>query len=256
VLLVFTTNNDITDNSRALKRTDEIPYFVFREGHLVLDDSFRNSRTFRLRSSIPNQALTWLRDNSRVLQAFHHAQYAFKNYLERRRARSAAASAPTPQPERNNSAPDATRPAVNPEEVGIDNLIYRPPLDGVWEDAWRVTEGLIGMMRDEVKNHGARFVVVVGSNSPQVLPDPARRAEILSRVGGTDIFYPDKRLSALGTREGIVVMTLAPELQAYAEQHKVYLHGFGAGVGNGHWNIEGHRVSGGLLADKLCGEIK
>jgi hypothetical protein len=255
VLLIFTTNNDITDNSRALKRTDEIPYFVFREGHLVLDDSFRNSRAFRLRSSIPNQALTWLRDNSRVLQAFHHAQYAFKNYLERRRARSAAASAPTPQPERNNNSPDATQPAVNPEEVGIDNLIYRPPLDGVWEDAWRVTEGLIVMMRDEVKNHGAQFVVVVGSNSPQVLPDPARRAEILSRVGGTDIFYPDRRIRALGSREGIAVITLAPELQAYAEQHKVYLHGFGAGVGNGHWNIEGHRVSGELLADKLCGEL-
>jgi hypothetical protein len=35
VLLAFTTNNDVTDNSRALKRTDEIPYFLMREGALV-----------------------------------------------------------------------------------------------------------------------------------------------------------------------------------------------------------------------------
>ena len=28
VLLAVTTNNDVLDNSRALKLTDEIPYFV------------------------------------------------------------------------------------------------------------------------------------------------------------------------------------------------------------------------------------
>jgi hypothetical protein len=40
VLLAMTTNNDITDNLRAFKKTDQIPYFVYRDGQLILDDSF------------------------------------------------------------------------------------------------------------------------------------------------------------------------------------------------------------------------
>ena len=56
VLLAMTTNNDITDNLRALKRTEEIPYFVYRNDQLTLDDSFRESRTFQLRHSALNRA--------------------------------------------------------------------------------------------------------------------------------------------------------------------------------------------------------
>ena len=46
--------------------------------------------------------------------------------------------------------------------------------------------------------------------------------------------------------------TLAPELQAYADKNKVFLHGFGANIGNGHWNQLGHRVAGEMIAQKLC----
>lgn len=271
VLLSVTTNNDITDNSRALKGTAEIPYFVFRDGRLVLDESFRTSRAFRLRASLPNRALTGLRDNSRVLQAFHHAHYALRTYLERRRARRAAQPNPAqsqalsdgaqPTPPRASemppNAPKTKMPStVNPEELGIDNVVYRPPLDAVWEDAWRVTEGLLVMTRDEVEGRGANFVIMTASNGPQVLPDPAIRAQFMQRVGATDLFYPDLRIRALGERERITVFTLAPELQSYAERHKIYLHGFGANVGNGHWNAEGHRVGGELLAQKLCAKLK
>jgi len=64
-----TTNNDITDNSRALKKTEGIPYFVYHDNHLTLDDSFRNSRAFRLRQSGISRFGRWLRDHSRVVQA-------------------------------------------------------------------------------------------------------------------------------------------------------------------------------------------
>src|SRR5205807_1051946 len=40
VLLAFTTNNDISDNVRGLKKTDDIPYFVLRDGKPIEDDSF------------------------------------------------------------------------------------------------------------------------------------------------------------------------------------------------------------------------
>jgi hypothetical protein len=47
------------------------------------------------------------------------------------------------------------------------------------------------------------------------------------------------------------VITLAPELQAYAEKNGSFLHGFGSNLGNGHWNAVGHRVAGELIAQKL-----
>jgi hypothetical protein len=261
VLLAVTTNNDITDNSRALKRTDEVPYFVFRGGRLALDDSFKTSRAFRLRSSALSRLGAWIRDSSRVVQAIHQSQYAIKNYLAERRAKRDAASGAPQTAAGANAAPAAKGDAARPDasdllarsdEIGADNLIYREPLNEVWQDAWRVTEGLIVEMRDEVAARGARFVVVTLSNGIQVHPDAAAREAFMRRAGATDLFYPDKRIASLGGREGFAAFALAPELQAYAERNKVFLHGFGAGLGNGHWNAEGHRVAGELLTQKLC----
>jgi hypothetical protein len=108
------------------------------------------------------------------------------------------------------------------------------------------------MMRDEVKAKGAKFVVVTLSNGPQVWPDESLRAKFMQQFGVTDLFYPDRRIKLFAEREGIEAITLAPELQSLADQHKQFLHGFGAAVGEGHWNPNGHRVAGELIAEKLC----
>ena len=94
-------------------------------------------------------------------------------------------------------------------------------------------------MRDEVTTRGAKFVVVTLSNGPQVLPSVNVREEFKRRFGITDLFYPDNRIKSLGAREGIPVLTLAPELQQFAERNNVFLHGFGENIGNGHWNATG-----------------
>jgi hypothetical protein len=261
VLLAFTTSNDVVDNSRALKRAGEMPYYVLRDGRLVLDDSFRASRSFRLRNSLPSRAGAWLRDRSRVLQALNHAHYAFKNRLAQRRARAASRQQQASPPPQTEAAARATLPAPQTDatpvagDIGVDNMIYREPADATWQEAWRVTEALIVEARDEVERRGARFVVATLSNGPQVLPDPAAREAFARRFGAADLFYPDRRVRALGERHGFTVFNLAPELQAYAEGRRLYLHGFGADVGNGHWNADGHRAAGELLAQKLCAEL-
>lgn len=263
VLLAVTTNNDITDNLRALKRTEEIPYFVYRDGQLTLDDSFRQSRTFQLRHSALNRAGRWIRDHLRVIQAIHQGHYALKSYLASRKKPVAAPPAPLPVAQFAGGANflaanapvqrgDHNAAAVVSDELGIDNLIYREPADATWQEAWRVTEGLLALMRDEVRGRGAQFVVVTLSNGVQVHPQPAARAAFLRRVGATDILYPDTRIRLLGEREGFPVVTLAPSLQQYAEQHQAFLHGFGRDLGNGHWNASGHRLAGELLAQKVC----
>ncbi|HEV2862095.1 MAG TPA: SGNH/GDSL hydrolase family protein [Pyrinomonadaceae bacterium] len=257
VLLAVTTNNDQIDNVRALKDSDEMPYFVLRGEELVLDDSFRDSPAFRQRTSVLGRLGRWLHAHLRFVQAVHQAQAALKSKLAARRARLAAE-----EEERRRRAPraaaahlDATaRQTVAAAQPDMFNLVFVEPTDDTWREAWRVTERLIAEMRREVEARGARFVVATLSTPIQVYPDARARADFMTRVGAApDLFYPDRRVADLGRREGFTVFTLAPELQAHADAHKVFLHGFPGDLGNGHWNRDGHRLAGELLSDKLCG---
>ena len=245
VLLAATTNNDITDNSRALKKTDEVPYFVYRDGTLTLDDSFKNSRPFRLRQAWFSRLGRWFKDHSRLVQALNEGHHALKILSASWREKLKR-----PSPAVSHNETETVVPRT--QELGIDNQIYLEPSDKVWNEAWRVTEELIKQMASEVKSHGAQFVVVTLSNPPQVIPDENLRNEFLKRIGAKDIFYPDNRIRAVCEKAGIAVISLAPELQHYADEHNAYLHGFGTDIGNGHWNPLGHRVAGEILARKLC----
>jgi hypothetical protein len=256
VLLAVTTNNDVTDNSRVLKKTDDIPYFVYKDAQLTLDDSFKNSRTFLLRNSRLGRLGKWLRVHSRVVGAVIQGHRGFKVLLASWRAKRSNGAqldlARLVDPSEKGKTPEKSDLFARSEELGTDNLVYLEPNNVVWNDAWRVTEGLIVQMRNEVETRGAKFVVVTLSNGPQVLPDPAWREGFKNRFGITNLFYPDDRIKSLGAREGIAVVALAPELQEFAERNQVFLHGFGEDLGNGHWNATGHRVAGELIAKKMC----
>ncbi|MBV9924527.1 MAG: SGNH/GDSL hydrolase family protein [Acidobacteria bacterium] len=257
VLLAVTTNNDVLDNSRALKLTDEIPYFVMKGDQLTLDDSFKGTAAFRLRNSALNRLGRWLREHLRFVQAIHEGQGAIKSRLdawrERRRLEKekGQANAPAAEAAKINGA-QADAAAGPADELGTANAIYREPSDDVWRDAWLVTEKLVAEMNAEVKAHGARLYVVTLSNGIQVFPDAAAREAFARRAGAQDLFYAERRFKALGEREGFPVYNLAPDLQAYADRTGVFLHGFGAQRGNGHWNEEGHRVAGEMLTRQLC----
>jgi hypothetical protein len=264
VLLTVTTNNDVLDNSRALKLTDEIPYFVLGGERLVPDNSFRETPSFRLRDSALNRTGRWLREHLRFVQAVHEAQGALKSRLDAWRDRRRLAR----EQKQDGEAPAASQSAqgqsaqagggagqtegMPAEEPGTANLIYREPSDDVWREAWRVTEKLLATMNAEVKAHGARLYVVTLSNGIQVYPDAAAREAFARRLGVADLFYAERRFKSLGEREGFPVYNLAPDLQAYADRNRVFLHGFGAQQGNGHWNETGHAVAGELITRHLC----
>jgi hypothetical protein len=252
LLLAVTTNNYITDNSRELKKID-IPYFVYKDNHLTLDNSFKNSRAFLFRQSRITHLGRWLRDHSRLVQAAIQGHRGLKILLASWRARHSR-GAQTQRPPATETADPGQKSDLflRAEELGTDNLIYLEPGNAVWNDAWRVTEGLIREMRDEVTAKGAKFVVVTLSNGPQVHPNPDSRENFKKWFGITDLFYPDNRIKSFCMREGIPVFTLAPELQEYAERNQTFLHGFGKNLGNGHWNASGHRVAGELIAKKIC----
>ena len=236
VILAFFAGNDVSDNSAALDSESWLngekcrPHYAVRNGVLVEDDQFREQAAARW----------WCRS------VFALNRIAIMDYVGEPAVmlhRMAGGSKPTAQ--------------TAGHEPGLDDEIYRPPPDARWRDAWTVTEDLITAMSRDVKAHGTRLVVVTLSTPIQVYPDSAYREAYLRSVGGTDLFYPEHRLDALGAREGFVVLNLAPPLQAYADQHHSFLHGFpNTRVGTGHWNELGHRLAGELIAQRLCSLLR
>jgi hypothetical protein len=235
VLLVFYSARDVANNMRELNNAanpERSPYYVFRDGKLTLDDSFRSLPELKPRQIALQKLGYRLGEELLLLQAINTMERAVK-------IRTATASA------RESTGKTAVE---NPEYA-----IYSSPDEPEIETAWKVTEGLLVTMRDEAKSHGAEFRVVVQANRPQVIPDPVQRAEVMHKLGVADLGYADRRLRDFGSLEGIPVTTLAPALSAYAESHHVYLNGFNkANLGTGHWNETGHRVAAETIAAELC----
>jgi hypothetical protein len=232
VVLLFTSGNDVRDNSKPLARKYAglpLPYFVYENGALVPDNSLIRERNeslrFRFRQSFAGSAIDWLRTHLRLVELFDKARVAFQSDNPKRK-----------------DAPKGF-------DLGLDEQVYVEPKDPAWADAWRVTEGLLLLVRDEVRSQGARLLVVTGSNGIQVHPDASVRERSARSLGAEDLLYPERRIRAFGEREGIDVLNLAPALLEYAERNRVFLHGTD---GHGHWNALGHKLVGDLLAERLC----
>ncbi len=258
VLLAFTTGNDLNDNLAQLSNDTLRPYFVYRDDKLMLDMSTLNPRNaslrFRLRESSAGNVFVWFRDHLRVVQLLNVGLRAITTSGESNNDRSLKGgdhqSGENAVPA--NRAGGSRLGAFESAEPGLEDRVYYEPTDEVWKEAWRVTEGLISEMHDEVKNHGARFAVVTLSSSIQVSPNADEYEQTLRASGLKDLFYPERRIAAFGQRRAFPVLNLAPLLKAYAEQHRIYLHGFDSQLGRGHWNRSGHLAAGEMIGDWLC----
>ncbi|HLO51112.1 MAG TPA: SGNH/GDSL hydrolase family protein [Kamptonema sp.] len=231
VILAFFIGNDIINNSRQLEYDHYRPFFTYdRNGKLVEDMSFRNLPTVdrnRYAVSIVDRFPTWLVNNSRILQV------AKKVELDIKKSQIS-----------DNFADLSAKSLKEPENVD-------------WKEAWRVTEGLIVLMRDEVVQKKADFLLVNIGDPMQVQPDPLKTKEFMQQYKIQDLFYADRRIQALGDRTGFPVLNLAQPFQTYAEQNKVCLHGFDNSLAcGGHWNPEGHRLAAKMIAEKLCERVK
>jgi len=223
VVLAIFLGNDVRNNSVALEGDQCRPFYGYQDGQLRLTGPLVDSPAYR--------AWCAARFDYRDLRFVG----LFKNTWE---AVTQRAAAPT---------------ADHPVERAINYNIYKPPADRAWEDAWQVTEALIGVMHDEVVHHHAMFLAVTEDTSIQVWPDPETRKRFEEKLGISDLFYPDRRIAELGRRNHFAVLNLAPMLQSYAQTHHVFLHGFkNTPMGFGHWNEAGHEQTGRAIAAKLC----
>jgi hypothetical protein len=232
VLAVF-TGNDIMNNSVTLETERCRPFYVYRDGEMVLAGPLWDSPVTRMQCMMRFESrLRFDPRQSEIIKVLDESWRAVKEHL----------------PGKHHRRHEAVG-----SELGINDVIYKPPADQAWRDAWRVTEGMIEQMNREVKGRGAAFLVLTLSNGIQAWPDPAMRAKYMRRLGVSNLQYPDQRIESLGTHDGFPVLALAPPLSAYADQHHVFLHGFkNTNLGEGHWNELGHHLAGDLIATKLC----
>ena len=229
VVLAFFPGNDVRNNSQALEPQKTRPFYSLEDGKLVLDDSFRQEADYLHAQKPLTRWKVALINSSRLLQ--------WVNELRNR-----------PRAAHKNGEED--------EQPGVNDLVYAPPRDETWREAWRITERLIAEINDQAAARDARFLLAVVSGDLQVDPDPARREALAQRLQVEDLFYPNRRLVELGESEGFPVVDLAPPLREYAEEHDEQLHGFAnTPPGAGHWNEAGHRLAGELIAAAICREL-
>jgi len=233
VLLAVYTGNDIVNNSKKLSHAwgdDLRPFHVFKNGELVLDNSFRNFGWHTLWKKFLLHSIHYLR----ILEIINRAKHVWKSKLRKK-----------------SNVKDAMI-----TEVGLTPSVSSPPKTPVWKEAWLITEKLFSRIHQDVREHGANFVLTTITNGKQVHPDTAVREKYRTKFGVEDLFYPERRIRSIGEKYEFPVITMAERLQQVATQEGIFLHGFNnTTMGKGHWNENAHRLAGEILVKDICAKV-
>ncbi|MEG3842361.1 SGNH/GDSL hydrolase family protein [Microcoleus sp. herbarium14] len=231
VVLAFFIGNDVINNSPKLEYDRYRPFFAYdASGKLLPDMSFRNLAPIDRNEnavSFVDRMPSFIVNNSRILQVIKKVDL------------------------------DMKKRQLSGDFTHLSTKNFNPPDNAAWREAWRVTEGLIVTMRNEVVQKKADFLVVTIGAPIQVDRDPAKRKKFMQEYKIQDLFYPDRRLEKLGAREGFRVLNLAEQFQGYTEKYQVCAHGFENSVPcGGHWNELGHRLASIMINRNLCENLK
>lgn len=231
VLLAIFTQNDISNNSAALEKQKMRPFFTYQGDELLLDNSFRYLKEFKIKTSWAWRGLLFISQYSRTIQLLNKTRHRL---MENEKS--------------------FIRLNAQMNQLGIS--VYFNPKNKEWNEAWKITENLIIKMRDETKQRGAKFMIATLSNDIQAHPDLQVQQDFIKENGLNDLFYPESRIEEFATKNKISNVILAPKLAEHAQRNGVFLHGFeNYGMGFGHWNENGHRLAGHLIAEKFCAEV-
>jgi len=231
VILAFFIGNDMINNSPKLEYDRYRPFFAYdASGKLVPDMSFRNlapiDRNERAVSFVDRMP-SLIVNNSRILQVIKKVDL------------------------------DRKKRELSEDFTDLSTQNFKEPQDAAWQEAWRVTEGLIVTMRNEVVQKNADFLVVTIGDAMQVRPEPQKRKNFMIKNNIQDLFYPERRLEKLGAREGFRVLNLSEQFQGYTDKYQVCAHGFENFVPcGGHWNELGHRLASILINRNLCQKLQ
>lgn len=227
VILSFFIGNDVIDNSRNLENNYYRPFFVYNNGQLEPDFSFRNltlSYSNRYLITTVDHLPDWLVNHSRILQVAKKAELEYR---------------------KNNLVKHANQLSV---------ATFREPEDDDWKEAWQITEDLLKLIHQEVNEQKSDFLLMLIADPMQVHQDEASRQffQVSNKIN--NLYYPNERLKDIGKRHNFPVLDLAPTFQTYAQENQICLHGFekNGTLCGGHWNLEGHQLAAKLIVNQLC----
>src|ERR1700737_3407449 len=155
VLLEFYFGNDLADNHRALDYTKAggRPYFVEKDGQLILDDFFRYRPELQPTAIHRHNQLADLMNHSRLLLLLESAKAKLRTIGKRQ--------VPKADP-------------VIPSDY-VRTLMYIPPRISYAIETWKVTEGMLLMLRDEARSEGAGFLLLDFPMGMQISTDQQKQ---------------------------------------------------------------------------------
>ena len=234
-VLAFLSGNDVRTNCKTLDNNNVRPYFIMRDGRIELDESFRTTDSYE-KTAFERSVLRGV-DYSRLLQLAYRARRQWQKRIEIQARKRAQGPSPS------------MRGGI---ELGLDASVYAPPSSAQWNEAWAVTEAILCKMHRQTTETRSRFLVVTLSDPAQVYPDAEATRQLCGQLGVDDLFYPDRRVAAVGDESGFRVFNLATPLSRRAMQDGTYFHGFSnTNPGSGHWNQSGHQAAAELIEDYL-----
>lgn len=228
VLLAFFSGNDIRNNSKVLEPQKIRPFFTLQNGELILDDSFKQTREFKFKTSAFWKGILWLSKHSRMMQLMNKGRHQI-------------------------GASKRSKSNYDFQMQLLEDAIFSEPKKEEWLEAWRITESLIIRINEEVLQRKAKFIIATLSIGIQIHPDASIKSQFMEKAGVDNLFYPDNRIRILAGKNKIPHIILAPKLAEYSQRTGEFLHGFeNTKMGTGHWNENGHRMGGHLISDEIC----
>ena len=230
VLLEFYFGNDLSDNLRELDYTKPggRPYFVEKDGRLVLEDSFQHLPRMQPDAIRLHNWLADLMNHSRLLMLLESA--TTKLHAIR------GETFPKPDP-------------LLPENY-IETVMYVPPRSPFAVQTWRVTEGMLLMLRDEARSQGAGFLLLDFPMRMQISADRQTQQDFMRKAGIDTLSYPNLRLESFAQQHGIAYLPLRNPVADYVLQHHRSVT-----VSAGHFDEVGHGIVADVLYDYVCNRV-
>ncbi|MFN8636843.1 MAG: SGNH/GDSL hydrolase family protein [Chloroflexota bacterium] len=219
VVLVYFVDNDLPDNGYRIARERKLdttwrPFFV-PDGH--------GDITLRPGATPPDDRLASVRPLLRRSATYN----VLENFLLWNEAR-----------------------AQEQAQIGKNRPTYLVDPSAEWEEAWWVTERVLGRVQATTEQMGAELVVVAAPSYYQV-DDDAWRWLVEGDTRNRNRYEadaPNRRLAEIAQRQGLRFLDLLPAIQAaQAQSHDLYY------PDDGHWTSTGHALAARQIADYLDG---
>ena len=181
----------ILKNVRSLYPGDTAgsPCFTYENGQLVLDAPSREARNPDPRHLWWKRTSSDLMNHSQLLSLANEARIGFSRRMQELRP-AAAASSPSDLP-----------PNYIQYWTYLDTNDPQNPVDPRLLAAWRVTDDLLRMMRDDTIRHHAEFWMITPDALMQTTPDPQVRADFQQLRHLPTLYASEKRLAEFSRAE-------------------------------------------------------